>query len=542
MPVKVKCSGCQAVLNVPDRARGKAVKCPKCATAIRVPAEAPAKRKPAGVAAPGDDEDDFLSALDVSRLEDRSTRVCPKCGTAVGAEDVDCPMCGADLMTGGLGSVQRARIGRKGAAPSEYYSKANRDALKYLGKKQALAWKSAFIFTVFGTFSLLCYYMFVWCHNLPPKAFWLFVGAVVTLTLPGWVWHVQLELIQRALAPKREKEPVRFEAFTAVSLGVKSVAWSLFYGWPIWLLFGAPGALMLLFGAEGLGAVLLLTGLGLFLPVALVSWPVAQANFAMPVTWPGWMIHKVLPDVGRNVGPVLYWAAFAVLTAIPVAGVAAGGAVLAMQGAPQLDETFRENSRIGRAKAAVELAEEEKEPPPEWATALASREPKEIDWTLLLWPVGGLALASIPLGFHVVYNARSTAFFVKLFRPNLLHLIGHEKEYVYKPKTIEDKAREAQLAGPYTPYAVQLTFIVSVFVAAVGGAGLGLAGLGYGMGFWISCTVVNFVTGWMWWPLVVYKGFKESVGWGIGMLVPCIGIFVTFSFLGAFPERTKYES
>src|SRR5690348_3791792 len=39
MPVKVRCSGCQKVLNAPERARGKAIKCPDCATVIKVPAE-----------------------------------------------------------------------------------------------------------------------------------------------------------------------------------------------------------------------------------------------------------------------------------------------------------------------------------------------------------------------------------------------------------------------------------------------------------------------------------------------------------------------
>ena len=74
MPVKVKCSGCQTVLNAPDRVRGKAVKCPKCGTAIRVPAEAAVKRKATAEA----HDDEFFSSLDVDRLEDRSTRVCQR--------------------------------------------------------------------------------------------------------------------------------------------------------------------------------------------------------------------------------------------------------------------------------------------------------------------------------------------------------------------------------------------------------------------------------------------------------------------------------
>ena len=38
MAVKVRCTGCQKVLNAPDQARGKAIKCPNCDTRITVPA------------------------------------------------------------------------------------------------------------------------------------------------------------------------------------------------------------------------------------------------------------------------------------------------------------------------------------------------------------------------------------------------------------------------------------------------------------------------------------------------------------------------
>ncbi|MGC1272457.1 MAG: hypothetical protein WBC44_02030 [Planctomycetaceae bacterium] len=540
MPVKVKCSGCQTVLNAPDRVRGKAVKCPKCGTAIRVPAEATAKRKSAGVASHDDDE--FLSSLDMNRLEDRSTRVCPKCGTIVGAEDVDCPMCGADLTTGGLGVVQRARVGRKGAAPSEYYGKALRDAGRYLVNKQhGLVWKSAFIFTFFQLLYVVCSLMIQWCHNRPPKAFWIFVGLVAFLATPGWIWFTQLELTKRALSPKLEKDLIRFEPFAAMALGIKSVAWQFFYGFPIWVLFGLPAAVLLAMGSST-GVILAIVAQAIFLPIALVSWPVAQANFAMPITWPGWMMHKVLQDVGRNIGPVLYWTLLAVLTAIPVAGVGVGAAFLAAKPTSELATTFAHNARINGAQEVVDYAEEEGEQASPEATALAGQEKKEIDWKLLLWPAGALLLSSIPLGYYVVFNGRTTAFFIKLFRPNMLNLIAHEKEYVYRPKTPEEKERVSQLTGPYTAYSVQMIFVVSAFIAAVGGVGLSFTGLGYGFGFWISCLIVNVVTGFLWWPVVVYKGFKESAGWGIGMLTPCIGQWVTLAFLGMFSERTKYEA
>jgi multisubunit Na+/H+ antiporter MnhF subunit/ssDNA-binding Zn-finger/Zn-ribbon topoisomerase 1 len=465
MPVKVKCTGCQAALNIPDRARGKTVKCPKCGTALRIPAAAPAKRKPASVAS--GDSSEFFADLDLDRLEDRSTRVCPKCGSMVGQEDVDCPVCGADVQTGGLGTAQRARRGRKGAAPSEYYSKAIKDAARYTGKKQSLAWKSVGIFAGFGVLALLCWMMVIWTHNLPPTVFWVFVASVLTLLLPGWIWLVQNELVKRTLDPKQEKYPVRMEPFIAVSLGIKSISWSLIFGLPVWLVLGLPG-LILTNMESGSGPVLIIIACSLFAILALVSWPIAQAHFAMPVTGPGWLVHKVLSDVGRNIGPCLHWATFAVLTAIPVAGIAAGAWLLtpAVDDLTALVETLEYNSQLGAAKQAVEDAQERREQPTEEMTRAAQGEFRDIDWMLLLWPAVAIVVTALPLGFWTVYNARSAALLVKLFRPNMLELVGHEKEYVYVVKSREEREKQAEESQTWT------TVFASVGVTAA----LGLAG------------------------------------------------------------------
>lgn len=465
MPVKVKCSGCEAVLNVPDRARGKAVKCPKCGKGIRVPAAAAAKRKPASVAA--SEDDDFFSGLDLGRVEDRTARVCPRCGAVVGAEDVDCPACGADLVTGGMGTVQRARAGRKGAAPEEYYSKALKDGGRYVAKKMSLVWKSVLIFSTFGVLALLGWLMLIWCHNWPPQMFWTFVASVLTLLIPGWVWLVQSQVIKRILEPKREKYPVRFEPFVAVSLGIKAVAWSLIFGLPVWLLLGVPGLVMTDSGSGG-GPVLLGVAGGLFVLLALASWPVVQAHFAMPITWPGWAIHKVLPDVGRNIGPSLYWAMLAVVTSLPLAGTAAGCGFFAWKDLSALVETLSYNSDVAEDKQAVADAEERKTEPPAEAVEGAKRELKEIDWGLLLWPTAAILPTALLAGFWTVYNTRTAALFVKLFRPNIDELIAHEKEYVYVAKSAEERnLADAQRKEMATVY-------VSAFLAAALGAAGGM--------------------------------------------------------------------
>jgi len=487
MPVKVKCSGCEAVLNAPDKARGKAVKCPKCGTPIRVPAEGAAKpavkRRPAPVVS--NDSSEFLAGFDLGRVEDRSTRVCPKCGTIVGAEDVDCPMCGADLISGGMGTKQRAQAGRKGAAPSEFYSNAFREGLKYLGKKQSLAWKSVLMFSLFGIMSMLGWLMFVWCHRTPPQAFWIFVSSILTLFLPGWVWLVQNQLIKRILEPKREKYPVRLEPFIAVSLGIKAIAWTLIFGLPIWMLLGLPG-LILTKTESGAGPILLLVAGALFAPLALVSWPIAQAHFAMPLTWPGWAIHKVLPDVGKNIGPSAYWAVLTTMTAIPIAGVATGGYFLGWKDLQEISDTLAYNADVNGDKQEVLYLEQEKtEIPPALAEG-AKRETKDIPWMKLLLPSVAIVLTALPMGFWLVLNGRTAAYFVKLFRPNIDELILHEKEYVYVAKSAEEREKSAEAANTWTA-----TFM-SIGVLAL----LGLAG---------GVVYATFAD----------VGYLEGIGWGL---------------------------
>jgi hypothetical protein len=496
MPVKVKCSGCEAVLNAPDKARGKAVKCPKCGTPIRVPAEGaaspPAKRKPAPVVS--NDSSEFLASFDMGRVEDRSTRVCPKCGTIVSTEDVDCPMCGADLVTGGMGMQQRARAGRKGAAPSEFYNKAFREGLKYLGKKQSLAWKSVLMFGIFGILAMIGWLMMIWCHRTPPRAFWIFVSSILTLFLPGWIWLVQNQLIKRILEPKREKYPVRLEPFIAVSLGIKAIAWTLIFGLPVWMLLGLPG-LVLTKTESGAGPILLIVAGALFAPLALLSWPIVQAHFAMPLTWPGWAIHKVLPDVGKNIGPSAYWAVLTVMTAIPIAGVAAGGYFLGWKDLQTIADTLAYNADVNGDKQQEYYLEQEKEEVPPALAEGADRETKEIPWMKLLLPSVAVVLIALPAGFWLVFNGRTAAFFVKLYRPNIDELILHEKEYVYVAKSAEEREKSAEAANTWTA-----TFLSIGVLALLGLAGgvvyatfsdVGYLG-GIGTGLVVAGALMNF--------------------------------------------------
>lgn len=551
MPVKVKCSGCSTVLNVPDRARGKAVKCPKCGKGVRVPAESGAasgstarRQRPAPTAASPDFDDDPFMGFDLGHVEDRSTRVCPKCGMIVGEEDVDCPNCGADLATGGLGVTQRARAKRKGAAPSEFYSRAMGDAREYMMKKLYLIWKSTLIVSIFAVLTLISVDFYIWCHNWPTKMFWAFIGTVCFLIIPGWFWYVQNQYVLRILDTKREKYPIVFEAFSAVSLGIKSVSWTFVFGLPIWILFGGGAMLLDYLGSSEAATGFFLFGVAIFLMMAVLSWSVVQAHFAMPLTWPGWLAHKVLPDVARLSGPSLYQAAVATGLFLPVAGLIAGAIVVAYPKHEPLVQTLAENSRINWAIQITADAEENKFDPPPEAVDLAKATAPEINWGLLMWP----AIAAVPIALAssiwMVFVQRITAFFVKLFRPDISNLITHEKEYEYKSLTPQQKEEEEKSRGPLTANAVKSFALVGLVIAALGGLGLAMTlgkEAGYLMSFGVTFSLVGGVLNLIAFLLILVKAFRASVLWGLAVLIPPINSVGLFLFVGKESKKTTYD-
>ncbi len=155
MPIKVRCEGCQTVLNVSDQAAGKAVKCKQCGGRVLVPAAgAPAA---SAAAAPRtrprpkpaeENPDDFLSGLDLDRAEDTKRKVCPGCARPVRDDDVECPKCGVTIATGSLSDKQRRRVERKGPPPEEFYSTLWPNGWKFLKKHWQFGVQTAVVWTI----------------------------------------------------------------------------------------------------------------------------------------------------------------------------------------------------------------------------------------------------------------------------------------------------------------------------------------------------------------------------------------------------------
>lgn len=301
MPVKVRCPGCEKVLNVPDTARGKSVRCPKCETKIPVPAgeaEPVAQTKKSATKRKANSED-ALAALDLSRMEDTSARLCPKCGAELDAEAFECPVCGADATTGGMGRTAKRRQFLGGMPdPNDFYKNYLRESKEFLRENMGLAWRTGLYWTIFAVLSISAFGMFLYSEKTPPKVFWASLAVILSLGLPGWYWFLSQEIIRATLEKKKKLKRVGFDFFQTVAMGVKS------YIWPIVVSLPFP-------------PIYVLTGL--FLPLALIHMTQRYPHKA-------WLPFDLLRLLGRNFGQVavLFLTGFVLMLPVIGAAVAIG--------------------------------------------------------------------------------------------------------------------------------------------------------------------------------------------------------------------------
>lgn len=455
MPVKVRCPNCEKTINAPDKARGKSIRCPGCETPIKVPAgdgaAAGTKRsaaKKAGAAVR--DDEDFLSGLDTT-LEDHKSRICPKCGTDLPEEAVECPKCFVNVETGLISAKAKKKL-TKGIDTDLYYRGLLSESWQWLAANPKLVVRTVVYLLLAQVLFLFAGFMEVYVAKWPLKVFWGLILFIAAMVGPGWVFYLDTATIRATMNNKRmslRKDDGRFDFFQCVALGLQLSAWHLVTIFP--LVFGIVG-LVLLGGGNGLvGGILIGVGYLLMLPVLAVG----MIHMTMPVTLPGWNPLVLFQDFGKTAAAALYWTLFAVLTMLPAAGLA--GTVFGVYGSDirAFIQTANDNASIATAKdiedslAGKKTKSEADEAALKFAAQWSQKKEQPLDFSKLTVPAILWVLTCIPFGVAAVFNMRSNGLLGYYYRSDM-QLVTLEKEVQFVKKATKEDA-EGRPAGKASP-------------------------------------------------------------------------------------------
>ncbi|GAB4135082.1 MAG: hypothetical protein Tsb009_00930 [Planctomycetaceae bacterium] len=344
MPLKIRCRECEKVLNVPDKARGKAIRCPSCQTTLKIPAgnstqksarsrsvdEAPPpnrRRRPAK-AAVASEMDDFLSGVDLRRAEDHRVRVCVKCGYEVPEPDededelIDCPQCKHNIDTGIMSERMQKKLARRGPDPEEYWGMMWKGSFAFVKENARLAIRVGTYWTIFCTLAVFSFFCYAMTENLPPMVFWLSMIFLFVSGASGLYWYISVQVIRHTTGPKRKKkmEKVNFDIFQNISLGLKSVLWPLVMAFPIVVVLLGIHFGPLLFGDDIYDDYMITIIVGAIIYVfAALMFPIAMVHMSMPYTYKGWLPVNLVIIFSRVALPALYWFLAFLAAILPIA-------------------------------------------------------------------------------------------------------------------------------------------------------------------------------------------------------------------------------
>ncbi len=334
MPVKVRCRGCEKILNAPDKARGKVVKCPHCQTKLKVPegkaAEgktAPAKRAAAKSAKRegakslrkkakktsellGDT--DFFANLNVDQAEDTEHQICPYCATDLEEENDICPGCGMNVAIGQMDKREAKKRSRKGPDPALFYKGAWSDSTAFVKKHKSLALRTGSYLTIFIVLCWSCFFMNDYSTKGPPKFFWACCTFVSAMGLPGWYFFLSMKIVEFSMSKEKKLDRIHFDFFQCVTLGMRTIFWPLVMLIPFLPLIGLVAWLGLRKG--DFRATFIIVGiLGIF---PLVVLPLAITHMTAKYTYKAWILWEMVKVFGKNIAPALYWVFLALVTLI----------------------------------------------------------------------------------------------------------------------------------------------------------------------------------------------------------------------------------
>lgn len=477
MPIKVRCKECDASFSVKDEAAGKRVRCKGCGAPIKVSAGQPKKKRSSSSGSA--DTDDFLANFDINKIEDKESKICPRCGSDVDDEDIECAHCGVELSTGRMSEATRRKRKRKGPAVEDFYSKSWGDAFSFLKNHKGLAIKTAVYSSIASVLFFCSIFMMFWCHRTPPRAFWGFIAFVSIMAIPGWIWFIQTEVVRFALQKKNKLKRINFDFFLCSALGIKFILWTILFSIPAQAIFGSLGYYYISNDSSLVGVILIAIG---FIPTFLM-FPLAIPHMTVVDTTPGWMPHKMGKVFLVLFKPAIFWCFVFLITNLPAIGCLAGIGAMYGNDLNKFFSNVRYNSTIAADDAGKEWAEENKVKDFE-VGAMAGKTPAELDSQVLIVPSILWLLACIFYAPAMIYNARVNGLLALHSKPDL-GLITKADDVKYVSKADRKKSGEG------TPTAVLAV------LGVVGG--LGVYGLSFVIliAFTTVCITLNL-------PLIIF--------------------------------------
>ena len=323
MPVRVRCPECEATVKAPEAARGKAVRCDECGAKVRVPggkkrtrAGRSSKKSRSDADAPDEADvpvdDDLFAKMDLSRVEDRHTQVCPNCGTKVLEDNEDglCHKCGVDLDTGKLRKKERLKKERGGPDVDKFYGRVWSEPIRFMKLNLSLPLRTCLYSTLSVMLACTCYWMLRWCANEPPKWFWGLCMMIAAMVPIGWTWHLTQKIIQATMAKKKELEKVRYDFFLNAYLGIEACNWLL----AISMGLAFAGLICVLVRVFIVGYILI--GVAFFFALPLV--PISMTHLSMPQTYRGWLAPIVVKIFFKVPKACLTWTLVFLASMMPV--------------------------------------------------------------------------------------------------------------------------------------------------------------------------------------------------------------------------------
>ncbi|WP_437202955.1 RDD family protein [Planctomicrobium sp. SH664] len=415
---KIRCKGCENVLNLPDKALGKVVACPKCGTKMKVPAgpAGAATAKPSAKKAAAEADDPFGS-LDLSRMEAADEKICPYCAAELKPEDPVCRSCGMNVSTGMMDAREQKKRAIRGPDPGKFFSDVWGDGWRFVMNEKKLALRTGTYWMIFSAIHAVCAYMgLVYCDRLPPKTFWVCLTVLSFLGIPGWYLFLTIKVISSTMSRETfRSDRIFFDFFLAVSAGMRLVFWPLIVMGPV-----TPVVILLLYWLSDRLPRNALIGIGLttWVLIPLVLLPIALVHMTDRYTYKAWILWELLKLFVKNAVPTLYFLFVSLVVMLPLLAVAIPLFYYLGTMNPPLSEPLNQLTD----KLALWIME----------IADLGREPKGAYYTLLKAPLNiaatflVLAPVSLLAGFPALFLMRANGLF-GYYNHRTLDIVGQMK-------------------------------------------------------------------------------------------------------------------